>query len=223
MKRFHGPTRHRHEAAATLAVLGVALALAGCQGRQQPTRRAAMAIAPDALSASCGMRIAGSPGPRGEVFVQGRKAPLIFGSTRDLLGYVLQPENQARLDGVYVQDSGRVDWRHPSDAADSFIPASKAYYVAWQTLPGSMGPTLASFADRGQAMAFRQVHGGQVLRYRQITPELVSLLSYECPEAGSPVAALAAQCLRGRASSGQAMTPGHDGMMHMAAPAGTKG
>jgi copper chaperone NosL len=197
------------------AAVGIGLVVAGCGRGHARLRQEAVAIPGDAVSASCGMRIAGSPGPRGEVFVEGRKQPLIFGSTRDLLGYVLQPENQARLEGMYVQDSARVDWHDPSDAADTFIPARKAYYVAWQTLPGSMGPTLATFADMDRAMAFRLRHGGQVLRFAQITPELISLLRDRCPQAGSPAASLARQCLRAVTASGENPVPGADGMMRM--------
>lgn len=213
MEILDKPAWRRLVAGAAVATLG--LLLVGCGNKSRSLERQAVAIPGDAVSASCGMRIAGSPGPRGEVFVDGKTAPLVFGSTRDLMGYVLQPENQARLDGVYVQDSGRIDWRHPSDAASTFIPARKAYYVVWQTLPGAMGPTLATFADMKAAMAFRDKHGGQVLSYKQITPEVVSLLSYQCPKSGSPVAAIAKQCLNGKASGGAAMAPGPDGMMHM--------
>lgn len=199
----------------SIAIAAVGILLSACSGRPGNALQQAIAIPRNAVSASCGMQIAGSPGPRGEVFVNGRKTPLIFGSTRDLLGYVLQPENRERLGSIYVQDSAHINWRHPSNAASSFILARKAYYVAWQTQPGSMGPTLATFGDMNAAMAYRQMHGGQILRYQQITPELVSLLSYDCPKPGSPVASLARQCLDGNATDNATITSGTDGMMQM--------
>ena len=190
----------RSAAVATAALLLGALAACGRHAVAPPQQ--AVAIPDDAVSASCGMRVAGAPGPRGEAWVAGHKAPLIFGSTRDLLAYMLQPDNKATLQQAFVQDCARIDWHHVSPATSTFVPARRAYYVAWQTLPGAMGPTFATFARRQDAVAFRQAHGGTVLEFGRITPEVVSLLSYRCPAASSPVAAAAAQCMNGPAAAG---------------------
>ena len=123
----------------------------------------------------------GSPGPHAEAWVTGRARPLMFDSTRDFFAYVLQPENQADLQELFVQDSARFDWRQPAHAAISFIDARRASYVAWQPLPGSMGPTLAPFATRAAAAAFVREHGGAVLGFDEITPALVATLDYRCP------------------------------------------
>jgi copper chaperone NosL len=202
---------NRSAAVATAALLLGALAACGRHAVAPPQQ--AVAIPDDAVSASCGMRIAGTPGPRGEAWVAGNKTPLIFGSTRDLLAYMLQPDNKARLQQAFVQDSARIDWRHVSPAAATFVAARRAYYVAWQTLPGAMGPTFATFARRQDAEAFRRAHGGTVLSFDRITPEMVTLLSYRCPGAASPLAAVAAQCRNGPAPAGAGAAPADMGGM----------
>ena len=146
------------------------------------------------VCAVCGMYIEAGPGPRGEAYVQGDKAPLKFGSTRDFFAYVLQPENKIGLQHLFVQDSAQIDWQHPSNSPQTFIDARTAYYVAWQPLRGLMGPTFASFAARKDAEAFVHTHGGEILGFSDVTPELTSLLGYDCPAQGSPAFALAKAC-----------------------------
>jgi len=184
-----------------LVLLG--LLLAGCGGDNQalPPQKA-VAIRKDDVGAVCGMYIEGSPGPRGEAYVAGRKLPLKFDSTRDFFAYVLQPENATRLQHLFVQDSARIDWKHPTNAADSFVDARTAYFVAWQPLPGSMGPTLASFAKQTDAQVFVREHGGEMLGFQQVRPELISLLKGACPVPGTPAFHLARHCLPPQAGAG---------------------
>jgi copper chaperone NosL len=160
-------------------VLALAL-LAGCSGNPAPAHHA-VDTHPDDACAVCGMYLDGSPGPRAEAWISGRAKPLVFDSTRDFFAYVLQPENQSALQELFVQDSARLDWQQPAHAAVSFIDARRALYVAWQPLSGSMGPTLAPFANRAAADAFVREHGGAVLRFAEITPALVAALDFHCP------------------------------------------
>ena len=146
------------------------------------------------------MYIHAAPGPRAEAWVQRHKTPLKFGSTRDFFAYVLDPENQTGLQHLLVQDSARINWQRPSNAADTFVDARSAWYVAWQPLSGEMGPTFASFGTRHDADAFVRVHGGAVLRFSEITPALTTLLGYACPGAGSPAFALSKSCVKAPAS-----------------------
>lgn len=178
MELFPTPSLTRAALAFVLA------ALAGCTGGQPPAQHA-LDTHPDDACAVCGMYLDGSPGPRAEAWVAGRAKPLVFDSTRDFFAYVTQPENQAGLQEMFVQDSARLDWEAPSHAAVSFIDARTASYVAWQPLPGSMGPTLAPFATRTAAVAFARAHGGAVLAFDDVTPALVSTLGYRCPASDS--------------------------------------
>lgn len=183
------------------AALALALALlAGCGGGRAPAQHA-VDTHPDDACAVCGMYLDGSPGPRAQAWVAGRAKPLVFDSTRDFFAYVLQPENQAALQELFVQDSARIDWQQPSHAAVSFIDARRALYVAWQPLPGSMGPTLAPFATRAAAAAFVHEHGGAVLGFDEITPALVATLDYRCPAQIAAASGRPLQCLAGPAAS----------------------
>ncbi len=193
--RFREDARFRALASLLLAL--VALWLTACGSSQAPPPQAASDIRKGDVCAVCGMYIDAGPGPRAEAWVRGYDAPLKFGSTRDFFAYVLDPENKARLQQLLVQDSARINWQHPSNEAWTFVDARTAWYVTWQPLSGLMGPTFASFAERHEAEAFVRTHGGEVLGFSAVTPELTSLLGYRCPTEGSPVFALAKSCVKG--------------------------
>ncbi len=123
----------------------------------------------------CGMIITRFPGPKGEAYGRGGSVPFKFCSTRDLFSFLLQPENQSRVTQVYVHDMGATDWEHPADSA--FVDARAAWYVVDQPLTGAMGPTLASFSRKEAAQAFIQRHGGRLMRFDDITLEVVANLS----------------------------------------------
>lgn len=193
-------TSHRRRESHRIFVpawLLVALLLTACSARQAPPPQAAVDIHKGDACAVCGMYIDAGPGPRAEAWVQGYKAPLKFGSTRDFFAYALDPENKARLEQLLVQDSARINWQHPSNAAQTFVDARTAWYVAWQPLRGLMGPTFASFAERQDAAAFVRTHGGELMRFSDVTPAMTSLLSDGCPAKGLPAFALAKTCVQG--------------------------
>ncbi|MEY2152186.1 nitrous oxide reductase accessory protein NosL [Rhodanobacter sp. 115] len=212
MKR-HVPHRHREGGRFItlewLPAVWLVLLLAACSGSRAPPRQAAVDIHKDDVCAVCGMYVSAGPGPRGEAWVHGYKTPLKFGSTRDFFAYVLEPENKARLQQLLVQDSAQINWRHPSNEARTFVDARTAWYVAWQPMSGLMGATFASFATRTDAEAFVHAHGGELLRFSDMTPELVSLLGFECPHPGSPAFALVKACAAApRSAMPPAATPG---------------
>lgn len=172
------------------------LLLSACGSNQAPPPQPAADIHKGDTCAVCGMYIDAGPGPRAEAWVQGYKTPLKFGSTRDFFAYVLDPENQTRLQQLLVQDSARINWEHPSNEARTFVDARTAWYVAWQPLVGVMGPTFASFAARTDAEAFVRAQGGEILAFSAVTPGLTSLLEYTCPSKGSPAFALSKSCIK---------------------------
>ena len=176
-----------------LVMVSLVLALAGCD-KDPAAQQGAVDVHPDDACAVCGMYLDGSPGPRAEAWVRGRAAPLKFDSTRDFFAYVLQPENRQRLQALFVQDSERIDWEHPSGAAASFVDARTAYYVAWQPRAGSMGPTLAPYATHARAEAAAHAHGGEVLAFDAVTTALVATLDYRCPARDAANFSPARQC-----------------------------
>ena len=159
---------------ASLLWLVVAV-LAGCGNSEESTR----ILPPVAIEAGdechvCGMIITNFSGPKGEAFLRTGARPLKFCSTRDLFSYLLQPESRAMVTQVYVHGMGASDWAHPTDS--TFIDARMAWYVADQPMRGAMGPTLAAFKGQEQARAFIEQHGGRLLRFEEITLEILANL-----------------------------------------------
>ncbi len=205
----------------------LAAAVGACGRQEAHLNQPAVDIKNGDTCVVCGMYITHYPGPRGEAYLSGVKGLLKFGSTRDFFAYVTRDDIVPRLQTLYVQDTARIDWTHPSNAAASFTDARTAYYVAWQPVAGEMGSTFASFAKRTDAEAFIGAHGGALLRFDQITPALVSGLTYTCPAASSPFYALAvkAKCVVKAGAMSAGTRPMHmDGsgvMPGSATPAGT--
>lgn len=162
-------------ARAMLGLLVVSMIISGC-GKSEDS---AKVLPPVAIEAGdechvCGMIITNFPGPKGEAYVRGSREPLKFCSTRDFFSFLLQPENKVNVTQIYVHDMGATDWDHPADSA--FVDARKAFYVIDQPLKGAMGPTLASFKHRKDALAFMEKHDGRILRFDDITLDIVATL-----------------------------------------------
>jgi len=158
-----------------LLLLSATLILTGC-GKSGEATKPPRPVAIEAGDECyvCGMIIVNYPGPKGEAYVRGRETPLKFCSTRDLFSYLLQPESKVIVTQVYVHDMAATDWNHPANSA--FVDARSAWYVADQPLKGAMGPTLASFKTQKGAEAFHVKHGGRLLRFEDITLEILANL-----------------------------------------------
>lgn len=157
-----------------MASLMISLLLAGC-GESKPEALASpVPIRAGDSCHVCGMLIEHFPGPKGEAFLDRQGEALKFCSTLDLFTFLKQPENETRLSHAYVHDIGVTTWGEPSD--EGFIRAEEAWYVVGHGQPGAMGHTLASFAERGDAEAFRETHGGELLAYSDIDLDLLGRL-----------------------------------------------
>lgn len=155
--------------------------LGGCTKKNVTANQPSVNIKSGDESAVCGMYITYQSGPRGEVYLVGlgsKPKLLKFGSTSSMFTYMHQPDVQHLVGSVYVQNVGEpgFNWRHPPKSSSSFIDARKAWYVVNQDVCGSMGPTLAPFLNRHDAVAFSRKHGGQVVRFTQITSRLLKHL-----------------------------------------------
>ncbi|MDP3612447.1 MAG: nitrous oxide reductase accessory protein NosL, partial [Rubrivivax sp.] len=98
--------------------------------------------------------------------------PEWYCDTLELLNVLLNPEQVRKLRGAWVQDMGRADWERP---LGHWVDARLAHYVLGSRRKGSMGKTAASFADVAAAQAFQGQHGGRVLAFSDIRPEMVDL------------------------------------------------
>lgn len=124
----------------------------------------------------CGMYVTRFAGPKGQSYLRRQKNPSHFCSTRDLFAYLLQPDVQPNIEAVFVHDMGKTDWQKPLHTAPMYIDAKTAYYVIGHGQKGAMGHTIASFADDQSSQAFIQQFGGELLRYEDITLEILNQL-----------------------------------------------
>ena len=155
-------------------LLAAALLLSGC-GESTPEALAdPEPIASGDSCHVCGMTITAHPGPKGEAFMGGDAQALKFCSTAELFTFLKQPENEAQFSHAYVHDMGNTQWGSPDD--DAFIRAAEALYVIGHERRGSMGHTLAPFADKNAAEAFIEDHGGELIAFDEITLERLANL-----------------------------------------------
>jgi len=154
-----------------LAALTVA-ALAGCEQSGSETAVAPLTINQGTSCSLDGMLLADYPGPKAQIHYAGQAEPDFFCDTVEMFHMLLNPEQVRAVRGIFVQDMGQTDWDQPRD---HWIDAKQAYYVHGSKRLGSMGPTIASFAQQKDAAKFAAEHGGKVYLFADITPDLVVL------------------------------------------------
>ena len=160
---------------ATTAVLSAALGmgLVACDNAAQT----AVSLAPVEIdrSTSCeldGMLLSDYPGPKAQVHYAGQAQPSFFCDTVELFNTLLAGEQVRAAKAIYVQDMGQADWQEPRG---HWIDAKTAVFVLGSKRHGSMGPTIASFAQEADATKFAAEYGGKVLRFDAITKDMVDL------------------------------------------------
>lgn len=161
---------HRTALAATLCALAL---LAGCSDKGA-TQQALAPVEIDRAT-SCeldGMLLSDYPGPKAQIHYAGQEKPAFFCDTVELFNTLLAGEQVRPIRAVYVQDMGQAEWEHPQG---HWIDAKNAVYVVGGKRHGSMGPTIASFAQEADAAKFAQEYGGKVLRFADIRLDMVDL------------------------------------------------
>jgi len=98
--------------------------------------------------------------------------PDFYCDLMELFSALLAPEQKRRPVASFVQDMGKADWEHP---VGNWIDAKGAFYVAGSKKRGSMGPTLGAFSTKEAAEQFAQKEGGKVLRFADVTLDMVTL------------------------------------------------
>ncbi|MDK3026207.1 nitrous oxide reductase accessory protein NosL [Cupriavidus taiwanensis] len=160
---------HRRRLLLTLA--GSAVLIAGC-GRKPDVAAQPQEFDVATACSLDGMLLADYAGPKAQVFYAGEARPHWFCDTVEMFDALLSPEQQRPVRAAFVQDMARADWEQPRG---HWFDATAGIYVAGSRRHGSMGPTLASFRTESDAAAFAARHGGKVLRYAEVTPELADL------------------------------------------------
>jgi len=160
--------------ALVLAVVMGAFLLAGCD-RTQPAAHAPSPneVLAEATGYYCGMLLADHEGPKGQVHLVGRDAPLWFSSVRDTIAFLRLPEEPRDIAAVYVNDMARAqNWSQPE--AGAWVEAHQAWFVIGSDRAGGMGaPEAIPFARKDVAQAFVAQHGGKVARLDEIPDDYV--------------------------------------------------
>ena len=166
-------TRRRALGFAALAALSTAGLLSGCGDKA--AEQTSLAPVEIDRSTSCeldGMLLADYPGPKAQIHYAGQDKPSFFCDTVELFNTLLAGEQVRPIRAVYVQNMGQAQWEEPKG---HWIDAKSAIYVLGSKRHGSMGPTIASFAQEAGATKFAGEHGGKVLRFGDIKLDMVDL------------------------------------------------
>lgn len=155
---------------ALAASLCATLLLAAC-GEEARVAKPPQEIAAGTACALDGMLLEDFPGPKAQIQYE-RDAPEFFCDLKEMFSIYLHAEQKRHVVALYTQDMGQADWVQPKG---HWIDAKTAFYVVGSRKQGSMGPAIASFASEQAAQSFARKEGGQVLRFAQVTPEMVDL------------------------------------------------
>ncbi len=162
----------KRRAVPLLAVL-VVLLTAGCDDGKNVVSADPKSLDRDAVGHYCGMIIADHPGPKGQIFVEGRIDPYWFSSVRDAIAFTLLPEEPKRITGFYVNDAASIgDWDQPDIGA--WIGAQSAWYVIGSSRRGGMGAAEAvPFKEEANAGEFAAKFGGEIVTITQIPNDYI--------------------------------------------------
>lgn len=156
-----------------LALVLTAALLGGCS--DETAQQQSFAPAEITAATSCaldGMLLADYPGPKAQIHYADQAEPAFFCDTVELFNILLAGEQVRPVRAIYVQDMGEADWDAPKG---HWIDAKTAFYVAGSKRQGSMGVTIASFSQQADAEKFTAEYGGKVLKYDDITLDMVDL------------------------------------------------
>jgi len=145
-----------------------ALAVSACS-RQEAARPHPVELTRDHACSVCGMIIVDFPGAKGQIHYRNGKVD-VFCCTLDMFLFYLQPDRPPHIAAVFVNDMGKTDRDHPQGR---WIDATKAFYVYGGDVMGPMGEALVPFSDLKDAEAYRQEHQGRILRFDEVTMEML--------------------------------------------------
>lgn len=147
--------------------------VAGCDESQSVANVDPETPGREAVGHYCGMILVDHPGPKGQIFVEGRVEPYWFSSVRDAIAFTLLPEEPKRITGFYVNDAATIgDWTHPD--MGTWIGAETAWYVIGSSRRGGMGAAEAvPFMDQADARQFVAGFGGEVVPFSEIPGDYI--------------------------------------------------
>jgi len=155
-----------------LLLLVVSLLIAACGEPESKAPPAPAELTREAVGYYCSMIVKDHSGPKGQIFLRGRSEPVWFSSVRDTVAFTLLPDEPSDIAAIYVNDMGRAQWDHPE--ADTWIDATKAWYVIESSRRGGMGaPEAVPFLDKFQAEQFVTDKGGRIVTLDEIPDDYI--------------------------------------------------
>jgi copper chaperone NosL len=158
-----------------LAISLLAAALGGCHDNQEAALPTPVEPTETSVSHFCGMLLAEHPGPKGQIFLKGRKEPVWFSSVGETVAYTMLPEEPAEVLAIYVNDMGKAkSWARPESG--TWVEARRAWFVLGSSLHESSGMSDTDrepipFSDNAAAADFVQKHGGRIVQFSGIRQE----------------------------------------------------
>ncbi len=189
-----GPESTTRRAVLATVVVGGVGAVAGCLG-DEGERPDPVSLNDGQECDTCNMRIEMHPGPVGEAFYMDDAPAMLpedrpdgvawFCSSTCLYSYVLENEERGHEPRVaYGTDYSRVEYRLTEEGgatvisahleAEAFADVVDLVFVVNSDVEGAMGSSMIGFADEGDAEAFADGHGGELLGDDDITREVLS-------------------------------------------------
>lgn len=131
-------------------------------------------ISSDAIGYYCGMIVINHNGPKAQIHLKGKAAPLWFVSVRDAIAFTLLPEEPKNIAAIYVTDMSVADWQHPETDMENWIDATQAFYVLESRKSGGMGNAEAvPFLEKQQAEQFVKLNKGKVFTLPEIPEHFI--------------------------------------------------
>lgn len=154
-----------------LATLCAAALLSAC-GDKAETAVVAVEIDQATTCDLDGMLLSDYPGPKAQIHFKGEAKPSFYCDTVEMFNTLLKPEQVKPIRAVLVQDMAKADWDQPRG---NWFDARTGFYVLGSKRTGSMGPTIASFAQEADAKTFAAKNGGRVLPFSDVKLDMVDL------------------------------------------------
>ncbi|MBF0343369.1 MAG: nitrous oxide reductase accessory protein NosL [Nitrospirae bacterium] len=120
----------------------------------------------------CRMILLDFPGAKGQIMYTNGKYDLFCG-TLDMFSFYLQPDSPKNIAAIYVNDMAKEDWQRPTG---HWIDAKSAFYAYGGEKKGAMGDPLVPFSDRNDAEKHVKQYGGKVMRFDDMTMDLLKPL-----------------------------------------------
>ena len=156
-------------------LLAVTVGCAASGSKSEGSSQAAVEqprVIPENVSCGkCGMYPAKYPRWQSEIiFKDGSMTP--FDGCKCMFNFLFA---MGEYDKMHSSDDVTVAWVKDFNSG-SWINAEDAYYVVGSNMMGPMGKELIPFADQDAAVKFHQEQGGDMMKYAEISPDILKSL-----------------------------------------------